>query len=61
LKFASLRQSAVVEDIDMKAPRGLDKALFAKLIAGGATRLDLGVSRHPAWVIQPLPPSIRGS
>ena len=27
LKFASLRQSAVVEDIDMKAPRGLDKAL----------------------------------
>ena len=24
LKFASLRQSAVVEDIDMKAPRGLD-------------------------------------
>ena len=24
LKFASLRQSAVVEDVDMKAPRGLD-------------------------------------
>ena len=34
LKFASLRQSAVVEDVDMKAPRGLDKALFAKLAAG---------------------------
>ena len=34
LKSASLRQSAVVEDIDMKAPRGLDKALFAKLVAG---------------------------
>jgi DNA replication protein DnaC len=34
LKFASLRQSAVVEDIDMKASRGLDKALFAKLVAG---------------------------
>ena len=34
LKFASLRQSAVVEDVDMKAPRGLDKALFAKLVAG---------------------------
>ena len=31
LKFASLRQSAVVEDVDMKAPRGLDKALFARL------------------------------
>ena len=34
LKFASLRQSAVVEDINTKASRGLDKALFAKLIAG---------------------------
>src|SRR5437870_1534613 len=34
LKSASLRQSAVVEDIDMKASRGLDKALFAKLVAG---------------------------
>jgi DNA replication protein DnaC len=34
LKFACLRQSAVVEDIDMKAPRGLDKALFQKLVAG---------------------------
>lgn len=34
LKFAGLRQDAVVEDVDMKAPRGLDKALFAKLAAG---------------------------
>ena len=34
LRFASLRQNAVVEDIDIKAPRGLDKALFQKLIAG---------------------------
>src|SRR6266571_7375182 len=34
LKFACLRQSAVIEDIDMKAPRGLDKALFQKLTAG---------------------------
>ena len=33
LRFASLRQNAVVEDIDMKAPRGLDKALFQKLVA----------------------------
>ena len=32
--FASLRQNAVVEDIDMKAPRGLDKPLFQKLVAG---------------------------
>jgi len=34
LKFARLRQSAVVEDINMKAPRSLDKALFQKLVAG---------------------------
>jgi DNA replication protein DnaC len=34
LKFASLRQSAIVEDVDMKAQRGLDEALFARLVAG---------------------------
>jgi len=34
LKFASLRQNAVVEDIDLKAPRGLDRELFQKLAAG---------------------------
>ena len=34
LKFASLRQSAIVEDIDHEAPRGLDRALFQRLVAG---------------------------
>ena len=34
LKFAGLRQNAIIEDADMKAARGLDKALFAKLVAG---------------------------
>ena len=34
LKFAGLRQNAIVEDVNMKAARGLDKALFAKLVAG---------------------------
>ena len=34
LKFAGLRQNAVVENIDMKATRGLDKPLLAKLVAG---------------------------
>lgn len=34
LKFAGLRQAAVVEDVDMKAARQLDKPLFAKLAAG---------------------------
>src|SRR6516164_5805125 len=45
LKFASLRQSAVVEDVDMKSPRGLDKALFAKLIAGD------WITRHQGLLI----------
>ena len=34
LKFAGLRQTATIEDADMKIVRGLDKALFAKLAAG---------------------------
>ena len=34
LRFAALRQEAVVEDIDLPAPRGLDRALFQKLAAG---------------------------
>ena len=34
LKFARLRQSVVVEDVNLKVARGLDKALFAKLVAG---------------------------
>jgi DNA replication protein DnaC len=34
LKFAGLRQNAAIEDLDTKAVRGLDKALFAKLAEG---------------------------
>jgi len=34
LRFAALRQEAVVEDVDLRAPRSLDKALFHKLAAG---------------------------
>ena len=34
LKFAGPRQAAIVEDTDMKVARGLDKTLFAKLVAG---------------------------
>jgi DNA replication protein DnaC len=34
LKFAGLRQNAVVEDIDLKAARGLDRALLQTLITG---------------------------
>ena len=34
LRYASLRQNAVIEDVDMKAPRGLDRSLFQNLAAG---------------------------
>src|SRR5947199_8546826 len=34
LKFASLRQAAIVEDVDLRAPRGIDHAFFAKLVDG---------------------------
>ena len=43
LKFANLRQNATIEDLNTKAVRGLDKALFAKLATGEwiARRQDL--------------------
>jgi DNA replication protein DnaC len=34
LRYASPRQNALIEDVDMKSPRGLDRALFQKLAAG---------------------------
>ena len=34
LRFAALRQEAVVEDVDLRAARGLDRALFQKLASG---------------------------
>jgi DNA replication protein DnaC len=34
LKFAALRQTAVVEDVDLRAPRGIERAFFAKLVDG---------------------------
>jgi len=34
LRFAALRQNAVIEDVDLRAPRGLDRALFQRLAAG---------------------------
>jgi DNA replication protein DnaC len=35
LRYARLRHQAAVEDIDYRAPRGLDRALFNKLAEGG--------------------------
>jgi hypothetical protein len=34
LKSAALRQNACIEDVDLRTPRGIDHAVFAKLIAG---------------------------
>src|SRR6184192_3193291 len=34
LRYARLRQPASVEDVDYRAPRGLDRALFQKLTNG---------------------------
>jgi DNA replication protein DnaC len=34
LRFARLRHQAAVEDVDYRAPRGLDRALFQKLVSG---------------------------
>jgi DNA replication protein DnaC len=34
LRFAGLRQQATPEDIDYRAARGLDRALFQKLTSG---------------------------
>src|SRR3954462_4182575 len=34
LKFASLRQDACIEDVDLRTPRGLARAVFARLVAG---------------------------
>ena len=45
LKFAGLRQNAAIEDLDSKAVRGLDKALFAKLAEGS------WITRHENLII----------
>jgi DNA replication protein DnaC len=34
LRVAKLRQQACVEDVDYRCPRGLDRALFQKLVEG---------------------------
>jgi DNA replication protein DnaC len=34
LRYARLRHHATIEDVDYRAPRGLDRALFQKLAAG---------------------------
>ena len=38
LRYARLRHQAAVEDVDYRAPRGLDRALFQAMIAGQVDR-----------------------
>ena len=40
LKFAALRQSACVEDMDLRTPRGIDRAVFARLVGGDSINRD---------------------
>jgi len=49
LREARLRQSAVVEDVDLHAPRGLDRSLFHKLAlaSGSATIIIWSSSVRP--------------
>src|SRR3981189_2649835 len=48
LKFAALRQSACVEDIDLRTPRGIDRAVFARL-GGEAKREPAHHRGNRAW------------
>ena len=41
LRLAALRQNACLEDIDYRAPRGLDKSMMAKLATGDRLRAYL--------------------
>jgi IstB-like ATP binding protein len=46
LKFAALRQSACVEDVDLRTPRGIDRAVFAGLIGGGLDQPQRELAHH---------------
>ena len=48
LRFAGLRQQATPEDVDHRAARGLDRALFGKLSGSNATRICSSPGR-PRW------------
>ena len=52
LREARLRQAAVVEDVDFRAPRGLDRALFQKLASCAWVR-----DHHHLVVVGPSDPA----
>jgi DNA replication protein DnaC len=46
LRFASLRQAACVEDLDLRTPRGLDRTVLAHLVVSNGPRLR----RDGGWI-----------
>ncbi len=50
LRYAKLRQQACVEDVDYKAPRGLDRSQFRKLAEGGWIEEHANLILGPAGV-----------
>ena len=65
LRYARLRHQAAVEDVDYRTPRGLDRALFQKLIAGdwidGHLKRGQIVRRAPVKASGPEPVPISRS
>ena len=63
LKFAALRQTASVEDLDLRTPRGLDRAVMAHLIDGGwiDRHENLLICATPRRLICPAPASGRAA
>ena len=53
LKFAALRQAAVI-DIDLRTPRGIDRAFFAKLVDGDWIARKQNLSSPAHWRRQEL-------
>jgi hypothetical protein len=57
LKFASLRQTAIIEDVDLRTPRSIDRAFFAKLVDGDwiSRKQNLLIPGRPASARAGLP------
>lgn len=49
LKFAALRHAACIEDVDLRTPRGIDRAVFAHLADGGPPGLVSLETAH--WAV----------
>src|SRR6266568_1483251 len=58
LRYARLRHQAAVEDVDYRAPRGLDRALFQALTAGRWIEEAQNLIINPAGDPPPRPTSI---